>query len=90
MCIQDNVAEFAGTTDSTAVVAAAGVVAAAVAEWQQSLSLLAETDRPEMTHMHKQPWYFNPEHGGSHPAGTEMTMLPEYKITQMCEINNTY
>lgn len=34
MCIQDNVAEFAGTTDSTAVVAAAGVVAAAVAEWQ--------------------------------------------------------
>lgn len=39
MCTQDNVAEFAGTTDS--------IVAAA--EEQQSQSLLSETDWPEMT-----------------------------------------
>lgn len=43
MCIQDSAAGFAGTTDSTAV----------AAEWQQSPSLLAGTDRPEMTHRHK-------------------------------------
>ena len=47
MCIQDNAAEFAGTMDSTAVAAVA---------WQQSQSLLAETDQPEMTHMHTQPF----------------------------------
>ena len=55
MCIQDNVAEFAGTMDSTAaaaaVVAAAAAVAAAavVVAWLQSQSLLAGTDQPEMT-----------------------------------------
>ena len=53
MCIQDNVAEFAGTMDSTAaavVVAAAAVAAAAVVvAWLQSQSLLAGTDQPEMT-----------------------------------------
>lgn len=40
MCIQDSAAGSAGTMDSTA----------AAAEWLQSLSLLAGTDRPEMTH----------------------------------------
>lgn len=37
MCIQDSAAGPAGTMDSTAVAAA----------WQQSQSLLAETDQPE-------------------------------------------
>ena len=55
MCIQDNVAEFAGTMDSTAAAAAVVVAAAAVAAaavvvaWLQSQSLLAGTDQPEMT-----------------------------------------
>ena len=43
MCIQDSAAEFAGTMDSTAV----------AAEWKRSQTLLAGTDRPEMTHKHK-------------------------------------
>lgn len=42
MCIRDTAAGFAGTMDSTAAVAAA---------WQQSQSLLVETDQPEMTHI---------------------------------------
>lgn len=39
MCNQDTAADFAGTTDSIAA-------AVAAAEWQQSQSLLAETDQP--------------------------------------------
>lgn len=70
MCIQDNAAEFAGTTDSTA---------AAAAEWQQSQSLLAETDQPEMRTMHKQSRYFYPEQRGNHLARTEMTTTRRYR-----------
>lgn len=56
MCIQDSAAEFAGTMDSTAV----------VAEQQKSRSLLAEIDQPEMTQMPKQPWYYKPDQRGNH------------------------
>lgn len=78
MCIQDNVAEFAGTTDSTVV----------AAEEQQNQSLLSETDWPRMTHMHKQPQYFNPEQRGNHLAGTEMKILHKDTILNNCETNH--
>lgn len=50
MCIQDSAAEFAGTTDSTAV----------AAEEQKSQSQLVETDQPEMTQIYKPPCYYKP------------------------------
>lgn len=56
MCIQSSAAEFAGTMDSTAV----------VAEQQKSQSLLAEIDPPGMTQMYIPPLYYKPNQRGNH------------------------